>query len=307
MWPIKERQPNNPVGGINSAPWFSLPSLSSLPCYEPWEPDHPPILLPPIKERLPPIAFLTSETFSRSFFLHPPSLERTQASAQTRQQPTPPFCFSSAEAETSDDLFAASGRGLACCTAHSSSCSGSSPSNSSSTLPPFLFSSPAAQTTAIPLSASTSSPTSFDSSEDETPYSNPKRNRESSVQVNAKEKKMKKKNKHREKEVKCRRTNKPSPSSPSSSSEGSDGGHVTVKVSEMRGRIPSFLRGGFSCESCKTQHTSQWRRGPSGATTLCNACGLYFARTKQFPPPGRRKEKQSRKGSSAQLPLDSNH
>ncbi|KAL6057876.1 GATA-type zinc finger transcription factor, variant 2 [Balamuthia mandrillaris] len=131
-----------------------------------------------------------------------------------------------------------------------------------------MFSSYAELTTrgSIPLSASTSSPTSSsDSSEDEPPHSNP--NRYSSDQVKAKEKKLRKKNKHREKEVNRRRTNKPSPSALSSSSEGSKGGHVTVKVSEMRGRIPSFLRGGFSCESCKTQHTSQWRRGPSGATT----------------------------------------
>jgi hypothetical protein len=31
------------------------------------------------------------------------------------------------------------------------------------------------------------------------------------------------------------------------------------------------------CEKCKTTETPEWRRGPCGPATLCNACGIRFA------------------------------
>lgn len=31
---------------------------------------------------------------------------------------------------------------------------------------------------------------------------------------------------------------------------------------------------GQRCHSCNTTETPEWRRGPDGARTLCNACGL---------------------------------
>lgn len=31
---------------------------------------------------------------------------------------------------------------------------------------------------------------------------------------------------------------------------------------------------GHRCHSCNTTETPEWRRGPDGARTLCNACGL---------------------------------
>ncbi|CAO3685388.1 unnamed protein product [Rhizopus stolonifer] len=31
---------------------------------------------------------------------------------------------------------------------------------------------------------------------------------------------------------------------------------------------------GHTCHSCGTTETPEWRRGPDGARTLCNACGL---------------------------------
>ncbi|KAG2179856.1 hypothetical protein INT43_003642 [Umbelopsis isabellina] len=34
-----------------------------------------------------------------------------------------------------------------------------------------------------------------------------------------------------------------------------------------------------SCESCATDSSPEWRRGPSGHKTLCNACGLRYARS----------------------------
>ncbi|ORZ06661.1 hypothetical protein BCR42DRAFT_456335 [Absidia repens] len=33
------------------------------------------------------------------------------------------------------------------------------------------------------------------------------------------------------------------------------------------------------CESCHTSHSPEWRRGPSGHRTLCNACGLRYSRS----------------------------
>ena len=32
------------------------------------------------------------------------------------------------------------------------------------------------------------------------------------------------------------------------------------------------------CHSCNTTETPEWRRGPDGARTLCNACGLHYAK-----------------------------
>ncbi|ELR24418.1 GATA zinc finger domain containing protein [Acanthamoeba castellanii str. Neff] len=36
-----------------------------------------------------------------------------------------------------------------------------------------------------------------------------------------------------------------------------------------------------ACQHCKSQHTSQWRTGPSGPSTLCNACGIRYARNRR--------------------------
>ncbi|ELR12156.1 GATA zinc finger domain containing protein [Acanthamoeba castellanii str. Neff] len=33
-----------------------------------------------------------------------------------------------------------------------------------------------------------------------------------------------------------------------------------------------------ACHHCETRFTSQWRTGPSGPSTLCNACGIRYAR-----------------------------
>ncbi|KAI8973265.1 hypothetical protein BDF20DRAFT_823510, partial [Mycotypha africana] len=39
-------------------------------------------------------------------------------------------------------------------------------------------------------------------------------------------------------------------------------------------------RPGFQgrCHSCNISETPEWRRGPNGARTLCNACGLHYAK-----------------------------
>ncbi|KAL1932038.1 hypothetical protein VTP01DRAFT_9094 [Rhizomucor pusillus] len=35
---------------------------------------------------------------------------------------------------------------------------------------------------------------------------------------------------------------------------------------------------GHRCHSCQTTETPEWRRGPDGARTLCNACGLHYSK-----------------------------
>ncbi|PWN95641.1 hypothetical protein FA09DRAFT_301121, partial [Tilletiopsis washingtonensis] len=32
------------------------------------------------------------------------------------------------------------------------------------------------------------------------------------------------------------------------------------------------------CACCSIAETPEWRRGPDGARTVCNACGLHFAK-----------------------------
>jgi len=32
------------------------------------------------------------------------------------------------------------------------------------------------------------------------------------------------------------------------------------------------------CHSCGVTSTPEWRRGPDGAKTLCNACGLHYSK-----------------------------
>lgn len=39
---------------------------------------------------------------------------------------------------------------------------------------------------------------------------------------------------------------------------------------------PGKVRGGVTCRNCGVQETPQWRCGPEGPRTLCNACGVRF-------------------------------
>jgi len=46
------------------------------------------------------------------------------------------------------------------------------------------------------------------------------------------------------------------------------------EVKKRRGRAAPPGR----CHSCNRVDTPEWRRGPDGARTLCNACGLHYAK-----------------------------
>ena len=48
------------------------------------------------------------------------------------------------------------------------------------------------------------------------------------------------------------------------------GGFAGADAKKRRGRAAPPGR----CHSCNRAETPEWRRGPDGARTLCNACGL---------------------------------
>ena len=70
-------------------------------------------------------------------------------------------------------------------------------------------------------------------------------------------------------------------SSPSSSS--SPYMHECTSTASEQGRPSKYRKRSRapapgSCLSCHAQDTPEWRRGPGGARTLCNACGLHYAK-----------------------------
>ncbi|KAF2470142.1 GCS-domain-containing protein [Lindgomyces ingoldianus] len=52
------------------------------------------------------------------------------------------------------------------------------------------------------------------------------------------------------------------------------GGFASADPKKRRGRAAPPGR----CHSCNRAETPEWRRGPDGARTLCNACGLHYAK-----------------------------
>lgn len=61
--------------------------------------------------------------------------------------------------------------------------------------------------------------------------------------------------------------------------EGS-GGFAGSEAKKRRGRAAPPGR----CHSCNRAETPEWRRGPDGARTLCNACGLRRCPDQQYQP-----------------------
>ncbi|SMR45209.1 unnamed protein product [Zymoseptoria tritici ST99CH_3D1] len=58
------------------------------------------------------------------------------------------------------------------------------------------------------------------------------------------------------------------------SDDGKMGGFAGMDTKKRRGRAAPPGR----CHSCNRAETPEWRRGPDGARTLCNACGLHYAK-----------------------------
>jgi len=46
------------------------------------------------------------------------------------------------------------------------------------------------------------------------------------------------------------------------------------------------------CYLCGTKETPQWRAGPDGPRSLCNACGIIWHRTKKYEIPEKKKRKK---------------
>ncbi|KAL6080468.1 GATA type zinc finger transcription factor family protein [Balamuthia mandrillaris] len=246
-------------------PRISLPSVSNLLLG-----DQTPLVLPSLSpsrrvdiSRLPPFSSLTNEP-SAGLVGTPP-----HPFFEPRTPQSSPFTMASSE-HPHDPFTGSSMIFPFFCTNSSSS---QSPTLSSLSSPPTSISS-------LPLS-----PQVFEPTTKRPPKSKRKRKSSSSPT------RSRKHQKNAENEMESRNLSAKESSSKSSISSGySEDRQITVKISEMRGRIPSYLRTGFACLACGTKKTSQWRRGPTGTTTLCNACGLSFARTQELPPPGRTKK-----------------
>jgi len=56
--------------------------------------------------------------------------------------------------------------------------------------------------------------------------------------------------------------------------DGLKSSYSITEVRKRRGRAAPPGR----CHSCNRIDTPEWRRGPDGARTLCNACGLHYAK-----------------------------
>lgn len=62
---------------------------------------------------------------------------------------------------------------------------------------------------------------------------------------------------------------------------------------QRRRRTVYSSRRNLHCHMCGVTETPEWRRGPAGDHTLCNACGLHYAKSLKK----QRKERDSRKHS----------
>lgn len=60
----------------------------------------------------------------------------------------------------------------------------------------------------------------------------------------------------------------------SSTDDDAKAGFANGDTKKRRGRAAPPGR----CHSCNRAETPEWRRGPDGARTLCNACGLHYAK-----------------------------
>ncbi|KIW30150.1 uncharacterized protein PV07_05919 [Cladophialophora immunda] len=61
---------------------------------------------------------------------------------------------------------------------------------------------------------------------------------------------------------------------PTAPDEYKSGGYTGGDAKKRRGKAAPPGR----CHSCNRAETPEWRRGPDGARTLCNACGLHYAK-----------------------------
>jgi len=58
--------------------------------------------------------------------------------------------------------------------------------------------------------------------------------------------------------------------------EGSSPFCYTFQIPKRRRGRPPIEKSSRVCKNCGAKSTPEWRRGPEGPHTLCNACGLQF-------------------------------
>jgi hypothetical protein len=64
----------------------------------------------------------------------------------------------------------------------------------------------------------------------------------------------------------------------------SGGNKLMTKIPKMGGlNIDLSQKHRIVCQHCGSKETPEWRRGPHGSRTLCNACGLFYSKlTKRY-------------------------
>ncbi|KAI9299829.1 hypothetical protein BJ944DRAFT_41371 [Cunninghamella echinulata] len=77
-------------------------------------------------------------------------------------------------------------------------------------------------------------------------------------------------------------------------SGNSEGSFHTIRH-KKRGRRSVFQG---RCHSCNISETPEWRRGPDGARTLCNACGLHYAKLARKQVEQEQKDNLSKRNDS---------
>ncbi|KAF2070423.1 hypothetical protein CYY_008251 [Polysphondylium violaceum] len=61
--------------------------------------------------------------------------------------------------------------------------------------------------------------------------------------------------------------------------------NVPIKRTHRR-RGSHIDKDSLKCHQCNTSHTPEWRKGPEGPATLCNACGLAYAKKQKLAMAG---------------------
>ncbi|KFA48711.1 hypothetical protein S40293_09769 [Stachybotrys chartarum IBT 40293] len=64
-------------------------------------------------------------------------------------------------------------------------------------------------------------------------------------------------------------------------SEGGQKMRVSAVCTQAQRKQPQRGAPPGRCRNCKATKTPEWRRGPDGARSLCNACGLQYAKLKR--------------------------
>lgn len=72
--------------------------------------------------------------------------------------------------------------------------------------------------------------------------------------------------------------NKDVTTAPSSASTGSNGNKPSKKDKRVRKPTSKTKEGDYICTECGTMNSPEWRKGPQGRKTLCNACGLRWSK-----------------------------